>query len=105
MRNYDDQYRVQRQHSPDRTNDYTSQPVPTSSSSNLYQQNYGLSRSVTLSESQQHSRRSNNYNMPIRQMQNDPDMQQDGMKNILFLFYNLLYSYRSSSESSSSTKR
>jgi hypothetical protein len=81
--NYDNQYRLPRQHSPDRSNDYMSPPPPqpSSSSSHLYQQNYGLSRSVTLPESQHNSRRSNSYNMSVRQTKNDTDMQQhDGMK-------------------------
>ncbi len=67
----------------DRANDYISppQPQPTSSSSLLYQQNYGLSRSVTLPEAQHNTRRSNSYNMPLRQMHNDHEIQHDGMKN------------------------
>jgi hypothetical protein len=84
MGNYDDQHRFQRQHSPDRTNDYISQPPPPSSHS--YQQTYGLSRSVTLPESQHNSRRSNNYNIPNRQTYNDNDMQHDGIKKHFILF-------------------
>jgi len=97
MGNYDDQHRFQRQHSPDRTNDYTSQPPrPTttslsSSSSHLYQQNYGLSRSITLPESQNNSRHSNSYNTSIRQMHNDNDLQHDGIKtNFVFV---IVYSF------------
>jgi hypothetical protein len=53
-------------------------PTSSSSSSHLYQQTYGLSRSVTLPESQHQSRRSNSYSMSVRQMNNDDDMQHDG---------------------------
>ncbi len=92
--NYDDQHRLPRQHSIDRANDYMSQqqqqpPLPpqsASSSSMYYQQNYGLSRSVTLPEPQHNSRRSNSYNIQLRQMHNDDEMQHDGMRN-LFLFH------------------
>ncbi len=85
--NYDDQHRLSRQHPTDRANDYMSQPPPpttssSSSSSHLYQPNYGLSRSVTLPESQHHSRRTNSYNMPARSMHNDHGIQQDGRKNV-----------------------
>jgi hypothetical protein len=69
-----------------------------SSSAHLYnQQNYGLTRSVTLPDSQHHSRRTNTYNTPNRPMHNDTE-QHDGIKKILcFYFFNLLYLYRSSS--------
>lgn len=54
-------------------------PTGSASTSHLYQQNYGLSRSVSVvPESQHHSRRSNSYNMPIRQMSHDEDLQIDG---------------------------
>ncbi|CAF5152309.1 unnamed protein product, partial [Rotaria socialis] len=50
----------------DGPNDYMSQPPQpvqsSSSSSHLYQQNYGPNRSVTLTDSQQNTRRSNSYN-------------------------------------------
>lgn len=78
--NYDDQSRLPRQNSIDRTNDYmsASSSGPPNSSSNLYSQNYGLSRSVTLPESQHQSRRSHSYNIPTRSMGNESDMQQEG---------------------------
>ena len=68
----------------DRANDYMSAPPPgsTNPSSNSYSQNYGLSRSVTLPESQHQSRRSHSYNIPTRPMGNENDMQQDGERNI-----------------------
>ena len=56
-------------------------PPPTansSSSSHLYSQNYGLSRSVAVPESQHQSRRSHSYNMSTRTMANDGDMHQEG---------------------------
>lgn len=85
--NYDDQPRLPRQHSMDRANDYMSAPPPgpTNSSSNSYSQNYGLSRSVTLPESQHQSRRSHSYNIPTRPMGNENDMQQDGERNSFIL--------------------
>ena len=76
----------------DRANDYMSQqPPPSASSSAAYyqQQNYGLSRSVTLPEPQHNSRRTNSYNMPLRQMHNDGEIQHDGMANP---FLNIFYS-------------
>ncbi|CAF1217632.1 unnamed protein product [Adineta steineri] len=74
--NYDNQHRSQRQRSPDRGTDYMSSPLGTSSP-NLYQQNYGLNRSVTIPESEHHSRRSNSYNVSSKHMNNDDDMQHD----------------------------
>lgn len=58
-------------------------PAPTttansSSSSHMYSQNYGLSRSVTVPDSQHQSRRSHSYNMSSRTMPNDGEMQQEG---------------------------
>ena len=88
MRNYEDQHRSSRQHSPERTHDYISQPPTTSSSSSrLYQQNYTLSRSVTLPETSHQSRRSNSYNMPIRQ---DHDIQHDGKRKTKDFLYEIL---------------
>ncbi len=93
--NYDDQHRLPRHHSIDRTNDYMTQsqpPTSSSSSSHLYQQNYGISRSVTLPESQNNSRRTNSYSIPMRQMHNDHEMQHDGMKKkFYFKFCIFLY--------------
>ncbi|CAF2572071.1 unnamed protein product [Rotaria sp. Silwood2] len=80
MGNYDNQYRSQRQHPADGTNDYMTPSLPSqsSSSSHLYQQNYGLSRSVTVPESQHQSRRSNSYTMSNRQMNdNEADIHED----------------------------
>ncbi|CAF4064379.1 unnamed protein product [Rotaria sp. Silwood2] len=80
MGNYDNQYRSQRQHPADGTNDYMTPSLPSqsSSSSHLYQQNYGLSRSVTIPESQHQSRRSNSYTMSNRQMNdNEADIHED----------------------------
>ena len=94
---YDDQHRAPRQHSIDRGNGYMSPPLqpPTTSSSasHLYQQNYGLSRSVTLPESQHQSRRANSYNMPSRQIHNDNETQHDGRKkSFSLIFYSFLMS-------------
>ncbi len=88
--NYDNQQRLQRQRSPDRANGYMSPPL-TSSSPTLYQQNYALSRSVTLPEPEQNSRRSNSYNVPNRHTNNDDDMQHDG-KTIPHYFNFTIYS-------------
>ncbi|CAF0813168.1 unnamed protein product [Rotaria sordida] len=76
--NYDNQHRLQRhQHPTDGTNDYMSPSLPTQSSSHVYQQNYGLSRSAALPESHHHSRRSNSYTMSNRQMNNENDIHED----------------------------
>lgn len=77
---YENQHRSQRQYLMDGTNDYMPQQMPTqsASSSHIYQQNQNLSRAVALPESQHGSRRSNSYNLPNRQMQNDMDGQHDG---------------------------
>ncbi|CAF0828367.1 unnamed protein product [Rotaria sordida] len=76
--NYDNQHRLQRhQHPTDGTNDYNSPSLPPQSSSNVYQQNYGLSRSAALPESHHHSRRSNSYTMSNRQMNNENDIHED----------------------------
>jgi hypothetical protein len=88
--NYDNQQRLQRQRSPDRANGYMSPPL-TSSSPTLYQQNYALSRSVTLPEPEHNSRRSNSYNVPSRHTNNDDDMQHDG-KTIPHYFNFTIYS-------------
>lgn len=94
MNNYEQHHpRGQRHNSTDGILDYmspgqtpvTSQLPPSGSSSHLYQQNYGLSRSVTLPESQHQSRRSNSYNMSIRHLNNEDDLQQDGRTFLLFI--------------------
>ena len=79
MRMYDEQpARLSRQHSPERSMDHLSHPQTSSSSSRLYQQNFSLSRSVTLPETQHQSRRSNSYNVPVRASHHENDYQQDG---------------------------
>ncbi|CAF0998589.1 unnamed protein product [Rotaria sp. Silwood1] len=76
--NYDNQHRLQRQHPIDGTNGYISPTLPPqSSSSQVYQQNYGLSRTITIPETQHQSRRSNSYTMPNRQMNNEDDIHED----------------------------
>ena len=71
--------RLSRQPSPERSMDHLSHPQSSSSSSRLYQQNYNLSRSITLPETQQQSRRSNSYSIPIRSNNHqENDYQQDG---------------------------
>ena len=91
--NYGNHHRSQRQHSTDGTNDYLSPaPLQTSSSSHYYkQQSIGLSRSITLPESQHHSRRSPSYNISHRQINNDNDIHPDGIKNY-FIYYLMIYS-------------
>ena len=98
MMNYDPPPRMQRHHSSDGTLDYktpqTSQssmsnqlppagPSHSSSASHLYQQTYGMSRSVTIPEPQHQSRRSNSYNISNRHMNQDDEIYHENGKELI----------------------
>ncbi|CAF1399334.1 unnamed protein product [Adineta ricciae] len=73
---YDHHHRLPKQRSPERSNDYAP-PSTALSSPALHQQNYNLSRSTTLPDSDHQSRRSNSYHVSNRHMNNDDDAQHD----------------------------